>query len=165
MLSRPGPQSSTSSLPSLLTHSTFDHHGHLQRVVKSARQQFQSMATDNDSGKDANDENHIFYRVCFSQWLNFAGIAALALCYWGKSNTEKLRPHSPGCACWWTIMGKKTIEWGWIFFWIFQNFWDFSGLWWIYFSGFFLEKNFWSFWHQQIYDTALGSRDIAQWRF
>ena len=36
MLSRPGPQSSTSSIPSTnwLAHNHFDHHGHLQRVVK-----------------------------------------------------------------------------------------------------------------------------------
>ena len=62
MLSSPGPQSSTSSFPSanLLTQSTFDLYGHLQRVVKSARQQFQSMATDNKSSKDPNYENHIF---------------------------------------------------------------------------------------------------------
>ena len=31
-----------------------------------------------EESKDANHENHIFYRVSFSQWLYFAGIAALA---------------------------------------------------------------------------------------
>ena len=44
MLSSPGPQSSTSSFPSanLLTQSTFDLYGHLQRVVKSIKKCIQA---------------------------------------------------------------------------------------------------------------------------
>ena len=61
-------------------------------------------STNNKSSKGADHENNIFFRVGFSQWLNYAGIAALALCYWRKSTIiKKFRAHCwyhlpPGCA-------------------------------------------------------------------
>ena len=47
MVSRPGPQSSTSSISSanLSTHSTFDHHGRLQWVIKSLEKWYQAVWT------------------------------------------------------------------------------------------------------------------------
>ena len=47
MVSRPGPQSSTSSISSanLSTHSTFDHHGRLQWVIKSLEKCYQAVWT------------------------------------------------------------------------------------------------------------------------
>ena len=110
MLSSPGPQSSTSSFPSanLLTHSTFD-----LTVIFSESSNLQGSNSSQWLQTTIQAEILImritfFYRVCFSQWLNFAGIAALASYYWGKSNTEKFRAQCwfhlpPSCACLWTV--------------------------------------------------------------
>ena len=80
MLSSPGPQSSTSSFPSanLLTHSTFD-----LTVIFSESSNLQGSNSSQwlqttIQAKILIMRITFFNRVCFSQWLHFAGIAALA---------------------------------------------------------------------------------------
>ena len=60
----------------------------------------------------------------------------------------------------WYSLPFAIIWCGWARFDIFDNFWRIN-----YLFNFLIRTFFWLFWHQRIYYTTLGYRDIAMWRF